>query len=60
MKHISTLIYLVDNVDTSAFQQELIDENEFAEVLGWLDAGMKSPSAESLDKIYQFAGHLTK
>ena len=53
MGHYSTLVYLVDNVDSSTLSETLFEDAEFADVLGALDDTLISPSEEVMERLYR-------
>ena len=53
MAKFSTLVYLIDNVDSSVLSGTLFEDAEFADVLNALDVSLASPSKEVMERLYR-------
>ncbi|MFO7940485.1 MAG: hypothetical protein R6U66_12135 [Bacteroidales bacterium] len=53
MGQYSTLVYLVDNVDSSTLSETLFEDAEFAAVLEALDDTLIAPSEEVMERLYR-------
>jgi hypothetical protein len=53
MAKFSTLVYLIDNVDSSALSETLFEDAEFADVLNAMDVSLASPSEEVMERLYR-------